>query len=72
MFPFFQYLPLRAKYVIAQHWPLSHGQQYGRATAEVATIRLLTNAEIVRLFPDAKILHERVLGLVKSITAYSI
>jgi hypothetical protein len=73
LFPFFQYLP-----VPARAWMLSSFNVgwYRRipdrvaARREVESIQLLTRSRFAKLFPDATIHEEKLLGLTKSFVAY--
>ena len=40
------------------------------AKAEIEAIRLLTAKSLIALFPGARIYHERLLGLIKSVSVY--
>lgn len=72
VFPFFQFLPVRARVGLVRRFSLGW---YPRmpdamlARREVEAIRLLTKAEFAALFPGARMHEERVLGVVKSFTA---
>jgi len=70
MFPGMQFLPLRARQVVARrHW--SVGTKYSReyADREATWTELIGKTELRQLFPDAQIWEERLLGLTKSIVA---
>lgn len=74
MFPFFQFLPLPMRLWLVRHFSLGWYpaiRDRERARSEVTSIRLLTKAELERLFPDATIFEERFFGLVKSLVAYT-
>lgn len=65
-FPFFQFFPLGLKMFVAAHAP-----DWGWRAAhieELSTIRLMTEKELRRIFPGAKIYKEKFLGLTKSLT----
>ncbi len=66
-------MPHAMKIWIAEHWMLSRGSYKNRKVAEykAKTIRLLSKADMKRLFPDSQIYNERFVGLTKSIVAYS-
>jgi hypothetical protein len=74
LFPFFQFLPFKIKVWLTLNFNLGH---YPKATSKEAAIlrvnevKLLTVAEMKKLFPGGKIYKERFTGFVKSITAYS-
>lgn len=59
-----QWLPDSLK----RQWLRANGKRYDDAALH--RIRLLTEKEMRRLFPDARIWHERVAGLTKSFIAY--
>lgn len=72
--PFAQYLPkkfllfllTRTKLSRFKRWTIKDAQQY------LDEIRLLNQAEMKALFPGSKLLNEKVLGLIKSITAHNL
>jgi SAM-dependent methyltransferase len=72
--PFFQFLPIPVRAAIVQRFDLNG---YARATTwqdaieKVSSIRLLTRAEMVQLFPGATIFEEKYYGLTKSFVAYT-
>ncbi len=74
LFPFFQFLPLRFKVFLIRHSEIGW---FGRIPSEqgaeraVQSIRLLTERELRKLFPEARIYKEKVLGLTKSFVVYS-
>ena len=71
LFPFMQFLPVRARTGIALRWPLQHTRAASRAEAEesVQWTELIGITELAGYFPGSRILHDRALGLVKSIIA---
>ncbi|HEV2636209.1 MAG TPA: hypothetical protein VGX23_13735 [Actinocrinis sp.] len=71
IFPGFQFLPLSARAEVLRRWPLVHSRPTERARAlEIAlSVELLSQSELRFLFPDSKILVERVGGLPKSLIA---
>lgn len=74
VFPFFQFLPLATRAWLLQRFNLGWmPRQSSREAAlnEVRSIRLLSRAEMQKLFPDANIFEERYLGMVKSFVAYT-
>jgi hypothetical protein len=75
LFPCFQFLPLRARLVVAAHWPFSWDKHFGVSAAEsqenARRIRLPTAAELVDFFPGGALWREQVLGLTKSLTICS-
>lgn len=73
VFPFFQFLPFNCKVWLTTHFRLGHiGKIADREKAErqVKEIRLLTVAEMRKLFPEARIYTEKFFGFTKSIVAY--
>lgn len=73
LFPGFQFLPvsLRAG-LLARHdlgW-YTKAESYEAALQEVTSIRLLSEKEFRRLFPDGRLYKERFFGLTKSFTIY--
>lgn len=69
LLPFFQFLPFGLQVFLLTHFRSPWGWKIqGREEAEeyVQAIRLLTEAELRQLFPDAKIYKEKFLGLTKS------
>lgn len=69
VFPLFQFLPLAWRAFLVRHLRLGFVPRISdptEARARVASIRLLTRAELAELFPGAAIRRERVLGLTKS------
>jgi hypothetical protein len=70
LFPFYQYLPHGARRVIAQRWPFSYPKLLDLDPIfEAEHIWLLAYFDMVSLFPDGKILREKVMGLTKSLIA---
>ncbi|MBM3999086.1 MAG: class I SAM-dependent methyltransferase [Planctomycetes bacterium] len=72
LFPCFHYLPVSTRIWLIMHFRLGHYSRYDNreeAAIDVAEIRLLTKREFSSLFPEAKIVPERVLGLSKSYMA---
>ena len=45
-------------------------KDWQRAKEIAASVRLMTIDEVVRLFPEADLYHERFAGLTKSVVAY--
>jgi len=69
LFPFFGILPMRVRAFLLRRMDLGwHKRQPdpGAALADVRSIRLLSGGELRRLFPGARIVRERALGLTKS------
>ena len=73
-FPGYQWLPDRLARAVVANWPLSYHRRDGlspeQAWEAVRGTRLITTAEMRRLFPTATIWRERVLALTKSFVAY--
>jgi hypothetical protein len=67
--PGFQFLPLAARARLIRHWPLTHSRpgSYEEGMNAVIGIELLTRTEMRYLFPGARLLSERVLGVTKSL-----
>ena len=73
LFPFFQFLPMAFRSALLQRFDLgwyakTSDPKYARELVE--SIRLLTEKELCRLFPGAKLYREYFKGLVKSLTVY--
>ncbi len=71
LFPGMQFLPLALRAKVAKAWPLGHtppatGQE---ALSSVLWTELIGVVELRALYPSAKIVHERIGGLTKSIIA---
>ena len=62
--PLFQFFPRRARQALNRRFTLGW-----QAKGEWEEINLLSAADLRRLFPDAEIMRERVLGLTKSLMA---
>jgi hypothetical protein len=70
LFPGMQFLPATARVRVAQHWPLvSRPASPRHATSHVLEIELLSVSEMKFYFPDSQIVHERLLGITKSLIA---
>jgi len=73
LFPYFQYLPLSLKLIIAKTWPFSFSKKLGLdPKTTVENIWLLNIREFKSLFYDAEIEKEKFLGLYKSLIAIKI
>lgn len=73
LFPFFQFLPLKIRIWLLQHFKLgwfTKTPDMHQARETVSSIRLLDRREFASLFPTAGIYEEKVLGLTKSFVAY--
>ena len=69
---FFQWYPetIRAKMLCARrHGFRGPARSIDEAMRDIQTVNLLSRSQLAELFPDAKIVHERVVGLTKSLTA---
>jgi hypothetical protein len=73
LLPCFQFLPRRIQQAVLTKTPLSRDGRMspGAAAAVLDEIRLLSRQEFQRLFQTSRIYEERVLGVTKSFTAYS-
>lgn len=72
VFPFFQFLPIKMRAWLLQHFNLGWYRRipdHQKALSEVSSIRLLNRPEFEQLFPEAHIYDERFYGLVKSFVA---
>lgn len=72
--PFFQFFPFRLQVWITRRFYLDaypEAQRQEVAINRVKEVRLLTEGEMLELFPDGRIYREMVLGLKKSITSYN-
>ena len=73
LFPYFQFLPIPARVWLLQNFNFSRSGKIAdrqKALESVKEIRLLTIAEMRRLFADGNIYKENFGGMVKSIIAY--
>jgi hypothetical protein len=71
--PGFQFLPLGIRARLHARRDLGwwkKADSYEAALAEVSTIRLLTERDVRKLFPEARVFKERFYGLTKSFIAY--
>jgi len=71
--PAFQFLPIRVRAGWLARRDIGwykRAASYEAALAEVQAIRLLTKSEFRQLFPEARLVTERFLGLTKSFTVY--
>lgn len=71
LFPGFQFLPLSMKARIATCWPLNHPRPSSRRSAIASSlgVELIDRTEMAYHFPQSRIMHERFLGLPKSLVA---
>ncbi len=71
--PGFQFFPVDLRVWLVSHFDVGWYKRIpdrAAARAEVESIRLLSRADLRRLFPEARIYEERFAGLVKSFVAY--
>ena len=71
--PGFQFLPLAVRATLLARRDLGwckRADSYEAALEAVAGVRLLTKRELRRLFPEARLYHERIFGLTKSFVMY--
>lgn len=71
LFPGMQHMPAAVRVQIAMHWPLVHTRpaNMDEARRDVLWTELVSIVEMRDYFPTSTILHERVLGITKSIIA---
>jgi hypothetical protein len=73
LFPFFQFLPFRLRVYMTQHFNIGGYPKTGnRKAAEerVAEVRLLSEKDMKKLFPDGKCYKEKFMLMTKSICMY--
>ena len=73
-FPGFQFLPVRARVWLVQHFALGWFPRLPNEAAarrEVEQIQLLSTAKVRNLFPEAQIHAERFMGMTVGIVAYA-
>src|SRR6266550_9168705 len=71
--PLFQFLPITGRAWLLNHFDLGWYKRepdYQAAKREVEAIRLLTEGELMRLFPEGVLCKERFFGFTKSLTVY--
>jgi ubiquinone/menaquinone biosynthesis C-methylase UbiE len=74
LFPFFQFFPIMVRVQLLRNFNLGWFQKIPdavQAKREVENIRLLSKRDFMRLFSDARIYEEKVLGVTKSFVAYA-
>jgi SAM-dependent methyltransferase len=74
LLPFFQFYPRQLRVLLISRLSLGHmrrASDRSDALAIADSVRLLTLREFRRLFPEADIRRERILGLTKSFIAYA-
>lgn len=70
LFPGFQLLPVPARVMITERWPVGYYRGRGRqAVEEVLSTELIGRTEMAYLFPDSDLVAEKVLGFTKSLIA---
>jgi 2-polyprenyl-3-methyl-5-hydroxy-6-metoxy-1,4-benzoquinol methylase len=74
LLPAFQFLPRPVQHGLLTRTSLSRSGRMAPSDADamLAEIRLLSLAEVKALFPHSRIYSERLLGMTKSFTAYSL
>ena len=73
MFPFFQFLPLKMRAFLINHYQLGFwpkGKNWEESLKIADEIHLLNYRNLKELFPEANIKRERLLGLTKSFMVY--
>jgi hypothetical protein len=73
LFPFYQFLPLRARAWLIGRFDLGWRKRAPdpqKALEQARSVRLLTRSELAGLFPDGTILDEKLLGLTKSFMVF--
>ncbi len=71
--PGFQFLPVELRAWLVSHFDVGWYRRIpdkANARAEVESVSLLSENDVRRLFPDARIYREKLLGLTKSFVAY--
>ena len=74
LFPFFQFLPLRLRVFLLQHFDLgvyNKTLNKERAYKIVTSVKLLKEQELRELFPSATILKEKMFGITYSFIVYN-
>jgi hypothetical protein len=72
VFPFFQFLPFRARLAICRHWRTLHmtaPKEIAAAAELVSSVELISATEMRAYFPGSDIWFERMAGLPKSLVA---
>lgn len=68
--PGFQYLPLRARVALNEHWPLAWSRSAGQeGVGNVLDVELLSRTEMRYYFPESDLSFENVAGVPKSLIA---
>ena len=69
LFPFYQFLPLWLRIWLISHFNLGwrkKARNKQKALEEATSVQLLNKKQLINLFPDGKIVEEKVFGLTKS------
>ena len=71
LFPGMQFMPAAARVQIANYWPLVHTKpaSVDEARQEVLWTELVSVTEMRDYFPESTIMHERIVGITKSLIA---
>ena len=75
LFPFFQFLPFGIRVYLTENFTIGNVKKaINKAAAinKIKEVNLLSEKELIRLFPNSEIKREYFLGLVKSISAYRV
>jgi hypothetical protein len=74
LLPWFQFLPRALQLAILTKTSLTRFKRMSvaAANAQLDEIRLLTQSEVTRLFPESQVYREKFLGMTKSYTAYNL
>ena len=73
LFPFFQFLPIRVRVFLTQHFTIGGYRKTNdraKAIERVNEVRLLSKKEIKELFPDGNCYEEKFFSLTKSFVMY--
>lgn len=71
LFPYFNFLPNKTKYIVAKLWPFSFAKKLNLdAIEEMENIWSIDYKLMQKYFPNAKIIREKFWGLTKSLIAY--
>ena len=73
LLPYFQFVPDRFKYFILTKTKLSRLKYWDKADAQnyIEEIRLLSESDMIQLFPTGKIWKEKFMGFCKSFVAHN-
>jgi hypothetical protein len=72
LFPGFQFLPVKARARLMCHWPIgayTREHDFDSAVSSALMIELVSETAMRHYFADSDIVHERALGLTKSLIA---